>query len=301
MKRTIFLTLFSLLLLLGKSWAFEILVILSGEALPYELTRRAFTERLQLCLPTQGIKAIAENSIQSHTMTKGGNRSTVLQIIEEQHPDLVVAIGKKALQMAALGSSPVVYLLVPNAQSILPVGHQATGVTLEHDGGSEFSAILKILPNLKKVGVVYDPKRTEPLILRTVAARPDLTFILRPIKTSKEVAAQLETLKNKIDLLWMVPDITAVSPQTEQSYYSFSLEQQIPLFSFSTRHLSHGATLATVIDWKEIGEKGAELALQILAGVPVADVHPVQPDNVQIKINTTTAQKINLHYIPSPR
>jgi ABC-type uncharacterized transport system substrate-binding protein len=296
MKKRLLLTFFFFFALMGQAWSFEILVIKSGEAVPYELARQAFEELLLPALPTRGIKAIAENSIRNHTIRKGESRSAVARVIEEQRPDLVVAIGKKALQAAVLASRPVVYLLVPQAQSILPIGHHATGVRLENSSGSEFAEILRLLPDIRRVGVVYDPARTEALVRQAVAARPDLTFLLRPIKNAKNVAGQLESLKGEIDLLWMVPDLTAVTPQTEQSYYSFSLEQQIPLFSFSTKHLSRGATLAAAFDWKEMGKKGVDLALQVLSGIPPENIPPVQPEKVRIRINVKTAKKINLQF-----
>jgi ABC-type uncharacterized transport system substrate-binding protein len=296
MKQRFLLSLFSFFTLMGQAWAFEVLVIKSGEALPYELARQEFVELLLPALPARGIKAIAENPVHYHTIQKGENRSAVARLIEEHRTDLVVAIGKKALQGAVLTGRPVVYLLVPRARAILPASHHATGVRLENSSGSEFAEILRLLPDIKRVGVVYDPDRTEALISQTIAARPDLTFVLRPTKRARDVAGQLESLKGIIDLLWMVPDLTVVSPQTEQSYYSFSLEQQVPLFSFSTKHLPHGATLAAVFDWEEMAKKGVELALQVLSGVPPEDIPPVQPEKVRIKINTKTAEKINLQF-----
>ncbi len=296
MRRFFLLTCFFFFTLIGQAWSFEVLVLKSGEAVPYAIAEQAFSELLLPALPRRGIKSIAENPICIYTMRKGESRSSVARVIEKQRPDLVVAIGKKALQSAVLTDRPIVYLLVPRAQAILPVGHHATGVSLENNSGSEFAEILRLLPHIRRVGVVYDPGRTEALIRQTVAARPELTFLLRPVKSARDVAGQLESLKGEIDLLWMVPDLTAVSPQTEQSYYSFSLAEQVPLFSFSAKHLSQGATLAASFDWKEIGKQGVDLALQVLSGIAPEDIAPVQPEKVSIRINEKTARKINLQF-----
>lgn len=299
MRQRLLLSFFLFFFLVGQAWSFEVLVLKSGEAVPYAMAEQAFSELLLSALPRRGIKSIAENPICSYTIRKGESRSSVARIIEKQWPDLVVAIGKKALQSAVLTDRPIVYLLVPRAQAILPVGHHATGVSLENNSGSEFAEILRLLPHIRRVGVVYDPARTETLIRRTIEARPELTFHLRPVKSGQDVAGQLESLRDEIDLLWMVPDLTAVSPQTEQSYYSFSLEEQVPLFSFSAKHLPQGATLATSYDWKVIGEQAADLALQVLSGIAPEDIAPVPPKKVSIKINEKTAQKINLQFAAS--
>lgn len=299
MRPRLLLTFFLFFALPGQAWSFDVLVLKSGEAVPYTLVEQAFCDQLRLALPDRGIKAIVRDSIGKYTIGKSENRSAVARRVEARRPDLVVAVGKKALQAAVMTSRPVVYLLVPRAETILPVGHRATGVSLESCSGSEFAKILRILPEVKRVGVVYDRSKTEGLIRRTMVARPELTFILRPITSAQDVAGQLESLKGEIDLLWMVPDLTAVSPQTEQSYYRFSLEQQVPLFSFSAKHLAHGATLAAVFDWEEMGEKGAELALQVLSGTPPQDIPPVSPERVRIQVNGKTALKINLQLAES--
>ena len=296
MRQRFILTFFFLFVLMGQAHSFEVLVLKSGEAAPYDVAGQAFCDLLLPALPRQGIKAIGENSIRNYTIQKNESRPAVARVIAGEQPDLVVAVGKKALQAAVLADRPIVYLLVPRAEAILPVDHHATGVSLENSSGSEFSEILRLLPHIRRVGVVYDPGRTGSLVRRTVEVRPDLTFLLRPIKSAQEVAGQLESLKGKIDLLWMVPDLTAVSPQTEQSYYSFSLEQQVPLFSFSAKHLPHGATLASTFDWAEMGRKAADLALQVLSGTAPQDIPPIQPEKVSIRVNVKTAQKINLQF-----
>ena len=97
----------------GQLWSFEVLVIKSGEALPYVKAQQGFTKRFQSAVPRQGIKSIVANNIHSATIEKGESRSATAWTIEEDRPDLVVAIGKKALQAALLTDRPVVYLLVP--------------------------------------------------------------------------------------------------------------------------------------------------------------------------------------------
>ncbi|MBU0943244.1 MAG: hypothetical protein KJ804_21110 [Proteobacteria bacterium] len=296
MRQRLFLILLFSFLLPGQAWSFEVLVLQSGEAPPYARAAQAFSDLLLPALPNQGVKSIANNSLCTYTIAKGEKRAAVARLIDEQLPDLVVAIGKKALQAAVSSKRPVVYLLVPQAQALLPAGHQATGVLLENSLGREFAEIRRLLPHLKRVGVVYDPERCESLVSQAVAAQSELTFIRRPITSGKEVVGQLEGLKGEIDLLWMVPDLTAVSPQTEQSYYRFSLQEQIPLFSFSEIHLAHGATLATTFDWQEMGKQAAILALDVLSGTAPQDIPPLQPEKVRIRVNVKIAEKINLQF-----
>lgn len=297
MRQRLLLCLFFFFAMAGQLWSFEVLVLKSGEALPYVKAQQGFIQKFQAAVPRQGVKSIVANNIHSVTIEKGENRSDTAWTIQEDRPDLVVAIGKKALQAALLTDRPVVYLLVPRARAILPAEHQATGVSLENSSGSEFAEILRLLPQVRTVGVVYDPDRSEELIRRTVEARPELIFFLRPIRNAREVVGRLEELRGEIDLLWMVPDLTAVSPQTEESYYRFSLEEQVPLFSFSCKHLARGATLATTYDWEEMGARAAELALQVLSGVPPRSLSPVQLEEVQIKTNVKTARKIDLQFV----
>jgi len=282
--------------LVATSGAYEIMVLRSGNAVPYVNASVAFEKYLNTALPGRGLKSIQSVDLHMHAIGKDDDRYSVVMLIEQINPDIVVAIGRKALAAAVVSGKPIVYLLVPNAKNILPKKYNATGVHLDLRSGGEFFEVIRFLPEIKRVGIVYDPKNAGNVVSRVKVEFPDLTFITVPITSPKEVVSGLASLNGKIDLLWMVADLTAVTPQTEQSYYRFSLEQQVPLLTFSQKYLSRGATIGVVFDVVSMGEKAAESVVKIIGGSSPRSIPLVHMDRMVIKMNKKTADKINFKF-----
>lgn len=275
--------------------AFEIMVLSSGNEAPYTLAGKAFEKYMTTYLPIRGVKSIQPVALQFHTIEKGRERNSVAEI-ERVNPDLLVTIGLRALRTAVETGKPLVFLLVSKDKINLPEKYNATGVYLDQGSGQEFGEVIRLLPQVKRVGVVYDPDRTGGLVAGAENAWPRLTFIRAPVASSKEVVARLKDLRGNVDLLWMVPDLTAVTPQTEQSYYRFSLEQRVPLLTFSQRYLERGATIAGVFDIPAMGEKAGELAVQVVGGLAPGSIAPVPAVKRIIKVNEKTADKLKLQF-----
>lgn len=275
--------------------AFEIMVLSSGNEVPYTLAGKAFEKYMTTYLPIRGVKSIQPVTLQFHTIEKGRESNSVAEI-ERANPNLLVTIGLRALRTAVETGKPLIFLLVSKDKINLPEKYNGTGVYLDQGSGQEFGEVIRLLPRVKRVGVVYDPDKTGALVAGAENAWPRLTFIRAPVASSKEVVARLKDLRGNVDLLWMVPDLTAVTPQTEQSYYRFSLEQRVPLLTFSQRYLERGATIAGVFDIPAMGEKAGELAVQVVGGVAPGSIAPVPAVKRIIKVNKKTADKLKLQF-----
>ncbi|MDH4318201.1 MAG: hypothetical protein OEV64_07400 [Desulfobulbaceae bacterium] len=291
---------FFITLILSLTWtnnaeAFEIMVLSSGNELQYTLAGKAFENYMTDYLPIRGVKSIQSVDIKFHIIEKGCERDSVAEI-ERINPDLLVTIGLKALRTAVETGKPLIFLLVSSDKINLPEKYNGTGVYLDQGSGQEFGDVIRLLPLIKRVGVVYDPDKTGGLVAGAEKAWPRLTFIRAPVTSSKEVVTRLKDLRGNIDLLWMVPDLTAVTPQTEQSYYRFSLEQNVPVLTFSERYLERGATIAGVFDIPAMGEKAGELAIQVVGGLAPGSIVPVPADKRIIKVNKKTADKLKIQF-----
>ncbi|MFZ2948374.1 MAG: ABC transporter substrate binding protein, partial [Desulfuromonadaceae bacterium] len=62
------------------------------------------------------------------------------------------------------------------------------------------------------------------------------------------------------DLFWMLPDITVITPETAEAILLFSLENNIPILTFSEKYLERGAMLSIGIDPFDIGRQAGEMA-----------------------------------------
>jgi putative ABC transport system substrate-binding protein len=217
--------------------------------------------------------------------------------IREIRPDLILAIGMDALlRVKRIKNIPIVYLMVLNPQSMLP-GENITGVSMNIPQEKQLTALLKILPGLKNIGLIYDPDRTGQLVknAQDAAGRSGIKLIANAIHRSKDVSSLIIDMQKKIDLFWMIPDLTVITPETVEFLLLFSLENQIPLLAFSDKYVELGALLSIGIDPVDIGKQAGEMAKKILAGVEVKNVQHVDARKAVISINLKIARKLGMH------
>ena len=132
---------------------------------------------------------------------------------------------------------PVVYLMVLNPQSILSEENNITGVSMNIPQEKQLTALLDALPGTNTIGLLYDPDRTGHLAKKAQdsAKKMGVTLIAKEVHDPKNAPALINDMKDKIDVFWMLPDITVITPETVESLLIFSLENSIPIFTFSER------------------------------------------------------------------
>ncbi len=216
----------------------------------------------------------------------------VPRIVREESPRLILTVGDGALAAArAVRSTPVL--------SVMALTLEITGVRQPNlTGISMFVPPKQFIPLFKemkahRVGVVHDPTKCGRYLQQASqeARRAGIELVVRDVASSQETQAQLASLKGKVDALWMWPDTTAVTRNTVDAYANFSLEEQVPLVSFSGEYLKFGAAAAQVIDYPELGRQANELARKILNGAVTDEQSVVPPHHVTLKTNSTVIKR----------
>jgi len=141
--------------------------------------------------------------------------------------------------------------------------------------------------------VIYNPQRTGHLIREAehFLAGNGATLISRQTSNPKDVQTLLSGLHGKIDALWMLPDITVLKRQNLEAMALFSLENKVPILTFSDKYLAHGATVAIFADPFLMGVQAAELAEKILAGTNITELPITKPREAKTAINASAAEK----------
>ena len=222
----------------------------------------------------------------------------VVKKIRQERPRIVVAIGMDALiKVKEITRIPIVYLMVLNPRSILSGQENITGVTMNIPQKKQLHTLLRLMPSVERVGLLYDPDRTGHLVEKARAAAEGIgiTLIAKDIYNSKDVPLSIEKMKGEIDAFWMLPDITVITPETVEFLFLFSLENNIPVLTFSDKYLRRGALLSIGIDAFDLGIQAGEMANKLLSGNNVADVHQVQARKATIQINQKIARKLKIH------
>jgi putative tryptophan/tyrosine transport system substrate-binding protein len=217
----------------------------------------------------------------------------ITRIIREEHPRLVVAVGDRALAVAEKQrNTPVLYMMALHAKARQRSGVTGVGMLLEP---ARYLAVFESLGS-KRVGVIYDPARSGPYLRRALAAarRSGVDLVVREVHSPKETLAMLDSLRGKVDALWMLPDITAVSPETTEAYFLFSQGERVPLVSFAEVYLSMGGAVALGIDRYDIGRQLGAMAQSVLEGTSVDDIASQTPRRVMMKVNEGVLRRLKL-------
>jgi putative tryptophan/tyrosine transport system substrate-binding protein len=159
------------------------------------------------------------------------------------NPDIVLAIGMDALlKVKAIKNIPVVYLMVLNPQSIFSGENNITGVSMNIPPDKQLHTLRETLPGMKRIGLLYDPKQTGSLVraARNAAGRIGIKILAMEVHSPREVPSSLHAMRGKIDIFWMLPDLTVITPETLELFLLLSLEDRIPILTFSEKYVELG-------------------------------------------------------------
>ena len=129
---------------------------------------------------------------------------------------------------------------------------------------------------------------------QNAAADAGIKLLAKEVQSPKEVPPALLAFKGKIDVYWMIPDPLVVTPETTESLLLFSVENMVPILTFSEKYVEMGALLSVGIDPYDIGRQASDIAKKILAGAGVKNVRNVDPRKAILSLNQKIAKKLGI-------
>lgn len=221
----------------------------------------------------------------------------VLKRIYEARPDMVLAVGRDALLIARrITTIPVVYCMVLNPRSIVSGEQNISGVSMNLPPEKQLGELLQVLPATRTVGLLYDPDQTGSFVqgVRDAAAKINVNLMATAVRRSRDVPLLLNTMKGKVGVFWMLPDITVITPETVESILLFSLENNIPILTFSEKYLELGAMLSIGIDPFDIGGQAGEMAQKLFSASDGKDIQRVDARKALVSVNLKIAGKLGI-------
>lgn len=261
----------------------EVVAIQSFRVKPYEQALKGFSSVSQAKMKRLVISEL-----------KGVD---ILKKIRQADPALVLAVGMEALALAkTIKDIPVVYLMVLNPQSILDGEKNITGVSMYIPPGKHLAALKDTLPGAQTIGFLYDPQRSGRFVkeARRAAAEMQVQLVGREIHDPRQAPTLVMEMKDTIDVFWMLPDLTVITPETVEFLLLFSFENKIPLFTFSEKYVEMGAFLSMDIDAYDMGRQAGEMAQQIRAGADVRKISPTYARKAIVSTNLLIARKLGI-------
>jgi putative ABC transport system substrate-binding protein len=222
--------------------------------------------------------------------------------LERARPRLVVTIGTQATLSVTrrVHDVPVVFSLVlASGESGLllnPKPPNLTGATMDIPVALQFERLKEVIPDLKRVGVIFNPSLSQEAVhhARAAASKSELQLVEIPVENEAQVMREMERLKGKVDVLWSVADSTVFTPRSVDSILLRTLRDGIPFVGLSPSFVRAGALLSFSCDYEDVGAQSAEQALEILEGKAPDKIAVTNPRQVSLYLNLNTARTIRL-------
>lgn len=218
-------------------------------------------------------------------------------------PSLVVSVGSEATKVARqfFTKTPIVFasVLYPELSGFVAgnkgQGTPITGSSLDIPFAIQFKHFKKIIPNLKKIGVIYTTN-TAPLISHASRSASDsgLTLITYQLNSEKELPAAIDSLARSCDGIWSLADENLFTPQATRFIMLNTLKLGVPVMGFSRNVVESGALFALDFDYKAIGRQAGSIVVSILNGVDPSNIPISSPDIIWFHYNERTAQHMQI-------
>lgn len=206
---------------------------------------------------------------------------------------LIVAVGPEALKSAAdlAPSAPTVQVMAGGARR-----GGAHAVSSDADPRRVLETLKAMAPRARRVGAVYDPAKTGPLVeeAREAARALGLELVALPAASVGEAVRAYSRFEHEllVDALWLLPDGTTTVQETV--YYALQLAhwRRMVVVGLSRWYVASGALFALVARPASLGAAAAELAEPLLRGE--APPALVRARDYDLYVNQRTASQLGL-------
>lgn len=261
-------------------------VIFSSDIEPYQQTWK-------------GIKEVFEEkkvplNYSEYYLDRQNSDSIFLQITQENR-DIVFAIGPQASKLVKnkIKDTPVVFSLVLNPEEI--VNTNITGVSLDIPIEVKLKHIKRILPDVKKIGVIFSSKSI-PLYKEILQGCKEMGFQLigQEIRSGKEFKDAFEDVSRHIDSFMMIPDTEVYFQQSIKHLLLEGLRKKLPVIGLSSAYTKAGAVVSFDNNYRDIGKQAGEIALRVLDGEKPGSIAPVRPRTIRFSLNLLVAERLGI-------
>lgn len=221
----------------------------------------------------QGIEERTRLRVRSYALDPKLDLAELKFQLKRNGTRVVIALGRQGLNIASSLDRDIVVLvggalLLSDAEIV-----NLNGISLTPDPALLFSRLRTLLPDVRRVIVVYDPKKTEWLlrIAREAARGQGLELAAHEARDLSHAAHLYMSLFSEADgrrdAFWLPHDTTTVDERTLlPMILKQSWDSGVPIFSSNMLHVKKGALFAMTPNNVELGRALASSALGLMAG-----------------------------------
>ena len=190
--------------------------------------------------------------------------------------DIVVAISTPSAQAAVnnIKDKPIFFAAITNPESAGVLAENVTGVSDRSPVKKQVELIKEILPETKKIGVVYNTSEQNSFYLtnefKKEAEKNGYEVVIKGITNVNEIASALDTILPEIDVLYTTIDNTIAS--TYPLIIDKSKKVNKPVIGATKSYVDQGALASEGISDYKVGYQTGEMIVRCLKGEDIKNM-----------------------------
>ncbi|ENM3847990.1 ABC transporter substrate-binding protein [Vibrio cholerae] len=239
--------------------------------------------------------------------TAQGNPAIAVQIARQfvgENPDVLVGIATPTAQalVSATKNIPIVFTAVTDpvgaklVKQLEQPGKNVTGLSDLSPVEQHVELIKEILPNVKSIGVVYNPGEANAVslmeLLKLSAAKHGIKLVEATALKSADVQSATQAIAEKSDVIYALIDNTVAS--AIEGMIVAANQAKTPVFGAATSYVERGAIASLGFDYYQIGVQTADYVVAILEGKEPGSLDVQVAKGSDLMINKTAAEQLGI-------
>lgn len=214
---------------------------------------------------------------------------TVLRLVNDANPGVVIAIGlRAALSSIAMSKQPVVFSQVFNYRHHGLLSDTSRGVAVLPPFDAQLAAWKEIDPTIGRIGLIVGEGHDDLVEEAELAAeRHGIELVVQVTRSDQETLFFFRRMIRDIDGFWLLPDNRVLSSRVLQQMFADAKRQRVPVTVPSDSMLSLGAMISMTTHAADIAQTIVKVVRAIQSG-NLAQVPPVTPLS-EIRVTTNSA------------
>ncbi len=243
------------------------------------------------------------------------NALSIAQTFKSQNVDVVVPIATPTAQAAAevFSETPIVVSAVTNLVEAGLVDDYSnyenpenngniTGVTDMTPVKKQIELITDLRSGVEKVGIVFNPGEANSRYLNSiaeeVAGEMGIEIVKATANKTSEVKLAADSLKGRVDAIWISTDNTVVSALPAVS--EVARDENVPLVTADPTTIQDGPVAAFGWSYARHGRICGEVVVRVLEGekpneIPIQELAQTE-ENISMALNLNVAKQIDLEF-----
>lgn len=212
--------------------------------------------------------------------------------------DIVVAVSTPSAQAAVnnIKEKPIFFAAITNPETAGVLEKNVTGVSDKSPVEKQVDLIKKLLPNAKKIGIVYNTSEQNSFYLtqefKKAAEEKGYVMVIKGVTTINEMASALDTILPEIDVLYTSIDNMLAST------YPLIVEKcdkgGKPIIGATKSYVEQGALAAEGISDYQVGYQTGEMVARYLKGEKIENIPYETVTKSELYINKEMVKKYNI-------